>query len=268
MKVPGIPFVQGRNDYTDQDGRKYGIAIHNTSNDATAENEASYATRRTDGISAHFYVDNDSIIQSLDTGDKAGHAGSYNGNENAIAVEITGTNDKSRAWWLENVAWDKLGYTLASVCKYYGIDVRRASVSEMKSNPKVKAFYSHNDMRLAWDGTTHTDPGPNFPWDRLFQAVNAHMDGAGEMELTDKVDLVTGKDVDYSSSSTTVEGVLSSTNYYVLQSRNATLSKLNAIESRITTIESKISTLVAPAPITDEQLERVLRKVMGSVDNV
>lgn len=185
MKVPGIPYVQGRNDYTDNDGRKYGIAVHNTSNDASAEGEASYATRRTDGVSSHFYVDLDSVVQSLDTADKAGHAGSSNGNENAVAVEITGTNSKSRAWWLANVAWERLGYALAAVIKAHWPDgsfqARRASVAEMKANPRVKAFYSHDDMRQAWGGTTHTDPGPNFPWDRLFEAVNTALGGDDDM---------------------------------------------------------------------------------------
>jgi len=176
MRVPGIPYVQGRNDYTDVDGRKYGIAIHNTANDASDEGEAAYATRRTDGISSHFYCDADSVIQSIDTDDRVGHAGSAIGNENAIAVEITGGNGMSRAWWLANVAWDKLGWVLAYVIThdpdFAGFQVRRASVAEMKTNPRVKAFYGHNDMRLAWGHTTHTDPGPNFPWDRLFAAVN------------------------------------------------------------------------------------------------
>lgn len=175
MKVPGIPFEQGHNWSNDPDGTKYGIAIHNTANSASAANEASYATRRTDKVSSHFYVDKDSVFQSLDTAVKAWHAGSDNGNNNAISVEITGTNDKSRQWWLDNVAWTKLGQVLAVVCKYYGIAVTHAPVTIMASNPKVRAFYSHDDMRRAWGGTTHTDPGPNFPWDRLFQAVNAAM---------------------------------------------------------------------------------------------
>ena len=173
MKVTGIKFVQGRNSYKDSDGHKYGIAIHNTSNDASAADEASYATRRTDGVSSHFYVDKRQVIQSLDTSARAGHAGSSNGNQNAVAVEIVGTNGKSRQWWLDNVDWVELGKVLAAVCKTYGIAVRRASVAEMKKNPKVKAFYSHDDMRRAWGGTTHDDPGPNFPWDRLFAVVNA-----------------------------------------------------------------------------------------------
>jgi N-acetyl-anhydromuramyl-L-alanine amidase AmpD len=185
MRVPGIRYVQGRNSYVDADGRKFGIAIHNTANNATAEGEASYATRRTDTVSSHFYVDRTMVIQSLDTNARAGHAASKTGNENAIAVEITGTNDKSRSWWLANVAWGELGRVLAVVCKAYGITPRRASVAEMKSNPTVKAFYSHNDMRLAWGGTTHTDPGPNFPWDKLFQAVNSALNPQEDDDMSD-----------------------------------------------------------------------------------
>jgi N-acetyl-anhydromuramyl-L-alanine amidase AmpD len=180
MKIPGVPFVQGRNAYSDRDSRKYGIAIHNTSNDATAEQEASYATRRTDGISAHFYVDADSVVQSLDTDARAGHAGSGEGNEHAIAVEITGVNGWTRQQWLDRVAWDELARVLAGLCRHHGIEPRRASVAEMTADPRVRAFYSHDDMRRAWGGTTHTDPGPNFPWDHLFAVVEQAM--AGETE--------------------------------------------------------------------------------------
>lgn len=182
MRIPSITYHQGRNNYSDKDGRHYGIAIHNTSNTASDTNEANYADHRTDGTSSHFYVDRDSVTQSLDTDAKAGHAGSANGNENAIAFELTGTNDKSRDWWLANIAWGQLGYVIAYILHndpdFAGFQVRRASVSEMQSNPKVRAFYGHDDMRRAWGGTTHTDPGPNFPWDRLFDAVNTALGGA------------------------------------------------------------------------------------------
>lgn len=200
MRIPGIPYHQGRNNYSDRDGMHYGIAIHNTSNTASDTSEANYADHRTDGTSSHFYVDRDSVTQSLDTNAKAGHAGSANGNENAIAFEITGTNDKSRPWWLDNVAWSQLGYVIAYILRndpdFAGFQVRRASVSEMKTNPKVRAFYSHNDMRLAWGGTTHDDPGPNFPWDRLFEAVNTALGGStpstqgDDMAEKDVIDIV------------------------------------------------------------------------------
>lgn len=173
MRVPGVPYIQGRNSYDDVDDRKFAVAIHNTSNDASARDEAAYAQRRTDGVSSHFYVDRSEVIQSLDLLARAGHAGNRNGNENAIAVEITGVNGWSRDTWLANVNWIALGSALAWCCAQFGIAVRRASVAEMRSNPKINAFYSHDDMRRAWGGTDHTDPGPNFPWDRLFSAVNA-----------------------------------------------------------------------------------------------
>lgn len=172
-----MPFVQGRNSYGDRDGRKFGIAVHCTDNTAPARNEAQYATRRTDGVSGHFYVDDREVIQSLSLTARAGHAGSSTGNENAVAVEITGRVSASRQWWLDNVAWERLAQVLAVVCRHYDIAPRRASVAEMKSNPKVKAFYGHDDMRRAWGGTTHTDPGPNFPWDHLFGKVNQAMAG-------------------------------------------------------------------------------------------
>lgn len=175
MRVSGIPFVQGRNAYADADGTKYAIAIHNTSNDATAADEAAYATRRTDGTSSHFYVDSSTIIQSLDTDDRAGHAGSRQGNEHAISFEIMGFNHWKRERWIKSVAWDKLGMVCATICKRYGIPVQRISPNVMRQNPKVRGFYSHDDMRLAWGGTTHTDPGPNFPWDILFSSVNRYM---------------------------------------------------------------------------------------------
>lgn len=183
MRIPGTTYVQGRNSYSDPDGKHYGIAIHNTSNDASATNEASYAARRTDGVSAHFYVDNTRVVQSLDTNARAGHAGSANGNGNAIAVEITGTNGKSRTWWENNVAWSELGrvlgYLIAKDPDYADFQVRRASVAEMRSTPKVKALYSHDDMRRAWGGTTHTDPGEAFPWDRLIAAIKTGIKTAG-----------------------------------------------------------------------------------------
>jgi N-acetyl-anhydromuramyl-L-alanine amidase AmpD len=182
MRVPGVPFVQGRNSFTDADGKHFGIAIHNTSNAnlASAEDEADFATRRTDGISAHFYCDKNSIVQSLDTNARAGHAGSTEGNQNSIAVEITGLNSFTRQRWLDSVAWDKLASTLAFVIRtdpdYAGFTVRRASVAELRANPKIKAFYGHDDMRRAFGGTTHTDPGPNFPWDHLIAVVKAALD--------------------------------------------------------------------------------------------
>lgn len=173
MKVPGVPFVQGRNRYGIS--AKYGIAIHATANTASAAHEAAYATRRVDGASAHFYVDHREVIQSLDTSDRAGHAGSVQGNTYAIAVEFTGLNSWSRSTWLRSVAWDRIGAVLAAVSRHHRIPAIRVTVVQMRANPRVRGAYDHNQMRLAWGGTDRTDPGPNFPWDRLLAVWQRHL---------------------------------------------------------------------------------------------
>jgi len=188
MIVSGIPYVPGRNAYTDADGRKYGIAIHATDNTASDEAEASYAQHRTDGTSSHFYADRDSVIQSLDTGARAGHAGSRAGNENAVAVELSGRGSWTREQWITNLAWPILGRVLAEVCRAYDIAPRRASVAEMQSNPRVRAFYGHDDMRRAWGGTNHTDPGPGFPWDVLLGVVQDNLYPPAPRPVADEED--------------------------------------------------------------------------------
>ncbi|MEV1288019.1 N-acetylmuramoyl-L-alanine amidase [Micromonospora sp. NPDC049679] len=173
MRVPGVRFVQGRNRYGTS--TKYAIAVHATANNASAANEAAYATRRTDGTSSHFYADNVEVIQSLDTADRAGHAGSTQGNTYAIAVEFTGLTSWSRAKWLSSVAWERIGAVLAAVSRHHNIPATRATVAQMRSNPRVRGAYDHNQMRLAWGGTDHTDPGPNFPWDKLLAVWQRHL---------------------------------------------------------------------------------------------
>lgn len=155
--------------------RKRYVAIHNTSNDATAQQEADYAKRRTDKISCHYYADPTEVIQSLDTALGANHAGSTEGNRYAIAWEVTGTNGKSRAWWLANLRWDLMAPVMAADCREYGIEPRLLTVAEMRAGT-AKGFVTHDLMRLAWGGTTHTDPGPNFPMDHLLALVRAELE--------------------------------------------------------------------------------------------
>lgn len=175
MRVAGVPFIQAKNRYGTS--TKFAVAIHCTANTASARNEASYATRRTDGVSAHFFVDDREVIQSLDTVDIAGHAGSWQGNTYSIAVEITGHVHWSRDKWLKSVAWGELARVLAAVSRHHNIPPVRVTVEQMRANPQVRGAYDHNQMRLAWGGTDHTDPGPDFPWDHLLNVWKRAYEG-------------------------------------------------------------------------------------------
>lgn len=67
------------------------ITIHNTANDASAENEISYMNRNTKFVSFHFAVDDREVVQGLPLSRNAFHAGdgAYGrGNRKTIAIEI------------------------------------------------------------------------------------------------------------------------------------------------------------------------------------
>jgi hypothetical protein len=165
--------------YTERLTQKRYIAIHNTSNTnlASAEAEASYAKRRLDSVSAHYYVDPDSIVQSLNTNWRAWHAGSTQGNDDGIAYEYVGLNSKSRAWWLANIAWDLAARQTAIDCRTWNIEPRALTLSEIRAGVKT-GFITHNQMRQAWGGTTHDDPGDNFPMDHLITLTKKYLDNS------------------------------------------------------------------------------------------
>src|SRR5690554_2463042 len=142
------------------------ITIHCTQNTASAANEAAYAKRRTDSVSSHYYVDDREIVQSLDTDYVAFHVGSHIGNTHGISYEITGLVQWSRSRWMSSVAWDLLARQIRRDCAEHGITPRLLTVAQMREG-KLSGIITHNQARLAWGGTDHTDPGPNFPMDHL-----------------------------------------------------------------------------------------------------
>lgn len=159
--------------YTATRTRKKYIMIHATANDASAEAEASYAKRRPDRVSSHYYVDDDSIVQSLDTDYRAWHAGNREGNDRAIAYELTARNmNVGRAWWvdLDNIEWPLMVAAIARDCREHGIAPRNLTVAELREG-RLTGFCMHFEGNEAWGGSDHTDPGPNFPMNHLVNQV-------------------------------------------------------------------------------------------------
>ena len=70
------------------------ITVHNTANDATAENEVKYMIGNSNQVSFHVAVDDKEAVQGIPFDRNAWHAGDGNGrgNRNSIAVEICYSN--------------------------------------------------------------------------------------------------------------------------------------------------------------------------------
>ena len=66
------------------------IVVHNTANDATAQNEVAYMIGNKNQVSFHYAVDNQEVVQGLPIDRNAWHAGDGNGegNRKGIAIEI------------------------------------------------------------------------------------------------------------------------------------------------------------------------------------
>lgn len=66
------------------------IVVHNTANDATAQNEVAYMIRNDNQVSFHYAIDDREVVQGLPLNRNAWHAGDGNGagNRKGIAIEI------------------------------------------------------------------------------------------------------------------------------------------------------------------------------------
>lgn len=66
------------------------IVVHNTANDATAENEVAYMIRNKNQVSFHYAVDDQEVVQGVPITRNTWHAGDGNGegNRKGISIEI------------------------------------------------------------------------------------------------------------------------------------------------------------------------------------
>jgi N-acetylmuramoyl-L-alanine amidase-like protein len=152
------------------------ITIHTTEGSAhgsSAEDGAAYDQRRTDGTSAHYYIDSNSVIQCVRTTDRANTARAT-GNKIGIHYELCGKSG-SIDW---NSAYAQAMLKLAAKqaardAKKHGIPVKHLTVAQLKAGQK--GFVGHIDISNAFGQSDHTDPGGRFPWSQFLSYVNAAM---------------------------------------------------------------------------------------------
>jgi hypothetical protein len=175
-----IPFKQARW-FTATTGRvRRKIVIHSMEapeKGKTAENIAGYfaglpSNRK---ASAHYCIDNDSIVQCVQTRDVAFAA--PGANNDGIQLELAGYARQTREEWLDpystavlkNAAW-LCGVVLVPKIN---IPVVFIPAATMKRNPRAEGFTTHNEVSQAFKQSSHWDPGPGFPFDLFLSWVNA-----------------------------------------------------------------------------------------------
>lgn len=172
--VPPKSFSSGR-----AAGQPTVIVMHTTEGSyhgTSAEDGAAYDARRTDGTSTHYFMDSNSTIQCVRTTDRS-HTARASGNKIGIHYELCGRAAFTAAQWANaygNAMLLRAAKQAARDAKKYGIPVVKLTPAQVKAGQK--GFCGHHDITLAFGESTHTDPGPNFPWTTFLAMVRTNME--------------------------------------------------------------------------------------------
>lgn len=153
--------------------RPRAIVIHGTvssDNPGTARNIANWWHGASSPVtSCHYIVDPNEVIQCVGDRTVAFHVGS---NQDCIGIELCDEQTGPATRWADADSVKILrraARLTAQLCLAYGIEVKRPSTADLKRKGK-HGIYGHNDSRLAFGKTTHTDP-KDFPWAKFLALV-------------------------------------------------------------------------------------------------
>lgn len=178
LQTDGKPmYTKGR-----PDGPPLWIVVHDmeaNETDRTAEATAQYFHTGAGGrsVSSHYTADNNSVVQCVLLQDVAWTVGNRAGNYRGINWEFSGFARQTRAEWLDPFGiamFNQAAPIIRSDAARFGIPLQRRTIEELRA--RVPGVTSHNDLRLAFGVTDHTDPGPNFPWDVFLAIINGEDD--------------------------------------------------------------------------------------------
>lgn len=124
--------------------------------------------------SAHYCVDNDSVVQGVNVDDVAWAA--PGANSDGVQVEQSGYAAQARPDWLDPYSLATMhnaAKLTASLCIVLSIPARHLTVAEILAGEK--GIVGHRDVNAAYHRSDHTDPGPNYPWDIFLGLVNGYI---------------------------------------------------------------------------------------------
>lgn len=147
----------------------------------SAENLAAYMTRPGDrttdsgrvyGSSYQYVLDTDRVIPCVPEGVVSYSASGAN--HDGIHICFPGKAGQTREQWLDTISRAMIhqcAELLVERSGPTGIPLVRRSVADVLAT--MRGVCDHHVISLAYRRSTHTDVGPNFPWDVLAADVNA-----------------------------------------------------------------------------------------------
>jgi N-acetyl-anhydromuramyl-L-alanine amidase AmpD len=140
----------------------------------TAENVAAYFGHASTAASAHWCVDNNSRVRCVEDDNSAWTMPPTN--RYSLNIEMAGYAGQSETQWddaYSNEVLDIAALCASEWCAKYDIPVRHLTDSQIAAGSK--GFAGHVDVNRVFHASSHTDPGPHFPWDKFLGMVRHHL---------------------------------------------------------------------------------------------
>jgi hypothetical protein len=188
-------FVRAAN-FTPTKGRVVDLIVLHTmeapEKGDTAESVARYFHNKSVQASAHYCIDNDSIVQCVEDRDVAWAA--PGANHNGLQLEHAGYARQGAAEWHDDYSHAMLRVSAALAAdkiKQYGLPVVFRNAADLSAGgERARGITTHFEVSRAFRKSDHTDPGIGFVIDEYLGFVNEALNprGVAMQRFTDAVD--------------------------------------------------------------------------------
>jgi len=147
------------------------LAVHTAEGATTAASLANYLANPTNQGSYHDVCDDSTTIQCVDYAEEAWAM--LGGNPRSDQVCCTGFAAWSTSTWLSHQGMlDRIARWLAQRARVRGIPLDHIGPTGVAD--RAPGVIGHWDYTIGAHDGTHTDPGPNFPWDYVITKARQH----------------------------------------------------------------------------------------------
>ena len=153
------------------------IVVHNTANDATAQNEVAYMIRNDNEVSFHYAVDNKEIVQGIPENRNAWHAGDGGkgkGNREGIAIEICYSKSGGSKF---TKAEENAVNLIVDILKRYGWGINKVTKHQDYSGK----YCPHRTLDLGWDRFVKMIDAKLNPQTTLYRVRKTWKDAASQI---------------------------------------------------------------------------------------
>ena len=150
--------------------------FHNQPKNKISDSSVNNPIVSSGGSSAHYVVDNNSVVQCVKDEHVAWDA-PPNTTKPHIGVEHSGFATQTREQWLDGYGRDMLHISaklVAKKCVKYNIPVRKINAADLRAGRR--GICGHADVSAAFGMTSHKDPGEHFPWNWYIERVKRAKD--------------------------------------------------------------------------------------------